>query len=68
VDTWLHSWLKGNGGGSGGCEPLRKVDFEFGHLLATMGDPSNDVTRQQAQRELVRVLKNDYVIDPQVKR
>jgi hypothetical protein len=68
VDAWLHSWLKGNGGASGCCEPLRKLDFELGHLLANMGDPSNDVTRQQAQRELVRVVKNDRVIDPQVKR
>jgi hypothetical protein len=68
VDTWLHSWLEGNGGASGCCEPLRKLDFELGHLLTNTGDPRNDVTRQQAQRELVRVLKNDRVIDPQVKR
>jgi hypothetical protein len=68
IDTWLHSRLKDNGGASGCCEPLRKRDFEFGHLLANTGDPSNDVTRHQAEGELVRVLKHDRVIDPQVKR
>jgi hypothetical protein len=47
---------------------LGKFDFELGHLMAYMGDPCNDVTRQKAQSELVRVVKNDRVIDPQVKR
>jgi hypothetical protein len=68
VDTRLHSRLKGNDRASGCCKPSRKLNFKFGQLLATMGDPSNDVTGQQAQRELVRVLKNDRVIDPQAKR
>jgi len=66
VDAWLHAWLKGNGGASSCCEPLRKFDFELGHLLTNMADPRNDVTRRQAQRELVRVLKNVCVIGPQV--
>jgi hypothetical protein len=62
VDTWLHSWIKGNGWASGRCEPLRKLDFELKLLLANIGDPRNDVARQQAQRELVRVLKHDCII------
>jgi hypothetical protein len=33
-----------------------------------VGDPSKNVTRQQAHSEPVRVLKNDRVIGPQVKR
>ena len=69
VDARLHAWIKGNGGASGFREPLSKLDFErCGRLMRDMRDPSNDVTRQQAQNELVRVLKNDRVIDPQVKR
>jgi hypothetical protein len=66
VDTWRHSWIKGNGWASGCCEPLRKLDFELGHLMANRGDPRDAVTRQQAQRELVRVLEHDGVINPQV--
>jgi hypothetical protein len=31
-------------------------------------DPSKNVTRQQAHSEPVRVVQNDRVIDPQVKR
>jgi hypothetical protein len=33
-----------------------------------MCDPGKDVTREQAHRELVRVVKNDRVVDGQVKR
>lgn len=66
VDPWLYPWLKGNGGASRCCEPLRQLNFELDHPLTNMGDPRNDVTRQQAQCELVRVLKHDRVIGPQV--
>jgi hypothetical protein len=31
-------------------------------------DPGNDVTRQQAHSELVRIMQNDRVIDGQAKR
>jgi hypothetical protein len=31
-------------------------------------DAGNDVTRQQAHSELVRIVKNDHVIDGQAKR
>jgi hypothetical protein len=30
-------------------------------------DPGNDVTRQQAHSELVRIMQNDRVIDGQAK-
>jgi hypothetical protein len=33
-----------------------------------MRDPSKNVARQQAHSEPVRVVKNNRVIDPQVKR
>jgi len=32
-----------------------------------LGDPSENVTRPQAQSEPVRVVENDGVIDPQIK-
>src|SRR5262249_8483988 len=66
VDARLYSWVEGSDGTPGCCELLCKLDLELGHLVACTGDSSNDVTREQAQRELVRVLKNDRVIGPQV--
>jgi hypothetical protein len=50
-------------------EPPSDLDFERGAcLMRYMRDPSENVTRQQAHREPVRVVKNNRVIDPQVKR
>ena len=37
-------------------------------LMRERCDSGKDVTRQQAQSELVRVVKNDRVVDCQVKR
>jgi hypothetical protein len=47
---------------------LSKLDFEQCHLLRQGCDPGKDVTGQQAQGELVRVVKSDRVIDRQAKR
>jgi hypothetical protein len=47
---------------------LSKVDFELCDLVRYMCDSGNDVTGQQAQSELVRVVKNDRVVDWQIKR
>jgi hypothetical protein len=46
---------------------LRKLDFELCDLLRHRCHPGQDVTRQQTQRELVRVMKNDRVVDWQIK-
>jgi len=45
---------------------LSKVDFELRNLLPYTSDSAKDVARQQTQRELVRVVKNDRVIYRQV--
>ncbi len=68
VDAGLHSRLKSSHRALGSGEPLSKVDFELCHLMRYMCDPGKDVTGQQAQSELVRVVKNDRVVDCQVKR
>jgi hypothetical protein len=46
---------------------LSKLDFELRDLMRYMGHPGQDVTRQQTQSEFVRVMKNDRVVDSQVK-
>jgi hypothetical protein len=69
VDARLHPRLKFSHRTIGFGEPPSDLDFELcACLMRYMGDPSKNVTRQQAQSEPVRVLKNDPVIDPQVKR
>jgi hypothetical protein len=47
---------------------LSKVDFELCGLMRYVCDSGKDVTRQQAQSELVRVVKNDRVVDCQAER
>jgi len=47
---------------------LRKLDFEPCHLIRKRRDSGKDITRQQTHGEPVRVVKNDGVIDCQVKR
>jgi hypothetical protein len=64
----LHSRLKSSHRALGLGELLSKVDFELCDLVRYMCDSSKDVTRQQAQSELVRVVKNDCVVDRQVER
>jgi hypothetical protein len=38
------------------------------NLMSYVRHPSKDVTGQHAQREFVRVVKNDRVVDCQVER
>jgi hypothetical protein len=66
VDPWLHSRLESGNWAPGIGEALSKVHFELRNLLPYMSDSGKDVARQQTQRELVRVLKNDRVIYRQV--
>jgi hypothetical protein len=47
---------------------LSKLDFELCDLMRFRCHPGQDVTGQQTQSEPVRVMKNNRVIDPQVKR
>jgi hypothetical protein len=42
--------------------------FELCDLLPFGCHPGQDITRQQTQSELVRVMENNRVIDPQIKR
>jgi hypothetical protein len=62
VDPWPHSRLKSANWAPGIGEALSKVDFELRNLLLYTTDSGKDVARQQTQRELVRVVKNDRVI------
>jgi hypothetical protein len=49
-------------------QPLRKLDFEPCCRVRFMRDTGKYVTRQQAQSEPVRVVKDDRVVDCQAKR
>ena len=50
-------------------EPPSKLDFErCARLMRDVRDTGNAVTRQQAQNEPIRVVKNDRIIGRQVKR
>ena len=69
VHARLHPRLKLSHRAIGFGEPPSDLDFELcAGLMRYMRDPSKNVTRQQAHSEPVRVVKNDRVIDPQVKR
>jgi hypothetical protein len=47
---------------------LREVDFELRGLVRDRCDSGKHVTGQQSQSEPVRVMKNDRVVDCQIKR
>ena len=68
VDARLHSRLQSSHRALGSGEPLGKVDFELRRLVRERRDSSKDVTGQQSQREPVRVVKDDRVVDRQVER
>lgn len=68
VDAWFHSRLKGSHRALGLGEPLGKLDFELCVVVRYMCDSGEGVTGQQAQREPIRVLKNDRVVHRQTKR
>jgi hypothetical protein len=67
IDAWLHSTLKSSHRTSGIEELLSKLEFELCDLMRYRCHPGQDVTRQQTQSELVRVMKNDRLIGCQAK-
>ncbi|HEX4815077.1 MAG TPA: hypothetical protein VFV66_20230 [Nonomuraea sp.] len=68
MDARLHSRVESGHRAPGCGEPLSERDLEPGDLLRGWRHPGEDVTRQQAQGELVRVMKNDRVVDRQTER
>ena len=68
VNAWLHSRVESGHRALGFGEPLRQLDLELRDLLRFRGHPSKRVTRYQPHSELVRVMKNDRVVDRQVER
>ena len=67
IDTWVHSRLESSHRAPGLGEPLSKPDLELRDLMRYGCHPGQHVTGQQTQSELVRVMKNDRVVDGQVK-
>ena len=67
VDAWLHPGLKRGRRAPGLGQQLGKLDFELRDLMLDRCHPGKHVTRPQTQGELVRVMKNDRVIDRQPK-
>jgi hypothetical protein len=68
VGARRRSRLKRSHRAAGLAEPLGKLDLEQRGVLRLRCDSGEDVTRQQADGEVVRVLKNDRVVDRQAKR
>jgi hypothetical protein len=69
VDSRLDSRFKRSHRTTGVSEPPSDLDFELCRRLTLHGrDPGNDVTRQQAEGEPIRVVENDRVIGPKAKR
>jgi hypothetical protein len=67
VDARLHPRVERSYGAIGFGEPTSDLDFELCASLALhVRDPSQNVTRPQAQRDPVRVVENDGVIDAQI--
>src|SRR5919202_1806788 len=58
VDARLHSRLESSHRAAGFGEPSSKLDFELCDLMRYRCHAGQDVTRQQAQSELVGVLEN----------
>ncbi len=64
VDARLHPRIERSYGAVGFGEPTSDLDFELcGPPPLRVRDPSENVTRPQAQSEPVRVVENDCVID-----
>jgi hypothetical protein len=68
VDARLYPGIQRAHRALGFGEPLGEIDLELGGLMHGRRDSGNDVTRQQAHSEPVRIVKNDGVVDVQVKR
>lgn len=67
MDAWLHPRIESGHRAAGFGEPLSEVDFELCDLMRHRRHPGHDVTREQTQSDLVRVLKNDRVVGCQAK-
>ena len=68
MDARFHSRIETRHRALGFSELLSKLDFQLCNLLPDMCDSGKDVTRQQAQCELVRVVNDDRVVDRQSER
>jgi hypothetical protein len=68
MDARLHSRLENGHRAAGFGEPQSKLHFELCDLMRRRCHPGQDVTRQQTQREPVRVVKNDRVAGGQAQR
>jgi hypothetical protein len=68
IDPRLHSRLKSRDRAPDCGEPLSKLHFESCDLMSYRCHPGQHVSRQQSQRELVRVLQHDRVVDGQITR
>lgn len=68
MDAWLHSRVESRHRAPGFGEPLSKVYFELRDLIRHRCHPGQDVTGQQTQSELVRVVENGRVVDCQAER
>ncbi|HUZ02076.1 MAG TPA: hypothetical protein VMU89_17150 [Thermomicrobiaceae bacterium] len=69
VDARRHPRIERRDGARGCSEPTSDLNFERGACLVLHErDPRENVTRPQAEREPVRVMEHDGVIDPQTKR
>ncbi|GAA2939575.1 hypothetical protein GCM10011428_67700 [Streptomyces violaceus] len=62
MNTWLHSRLESGHRAPGIGEPLSQLDLELCDLIRYRCHPGQDVTGQQTQSELVRVMKDDRVV------
>ena len=69
VDARLHSRLKRSHRAIGFGEPPSNLNFELCACLTRhVRNPSKNITRQETHSEPVRGVKNDRVIDSQIKR
>ena len=67
MHVWLDSRLKSTHRALGFGEPLSKIDLELCGPMRSRCHPGQDVTRQQTQSEPVRVVKQDRVVNSQIK-
>jgi len=69
IDPRLDPRLRLSYGAIGFGESPSDLEFELrAGMMREVGDASQDITGQQADSESVRVVKNNRVVDPEVKR
>jgi len=67
MHTWCHPRHKSSHRAPGFREPLSKLDLELCDLMSHGCHLGHNVTGQQTHSEPVRIMKNDRVIDDQIK-